>query len=94
MRLNARVTAVDARGVTVLAGGREEQIGARTVLWAAGVRASSLAASLGALRDASGRVQVLPDLSIPGHPEVFVIGDLARMVMPDGSEVPGVAQKA
>jgi NADH dehydrogenase len=88
------VTGVDARGVTVTAGGREERIGARTVLWAAGVRASSLAASLGVPRDASGRVEVLPDLSIPGHPEVFVIGDLARMVMADGSEVPGVAQGA
>jgi len=64
------------------------------VLWAAGVRASSLAASLGVSRDASGRVEVRPDLSIPGHPEVFVIGDLARMVMADGSEVPGVAQGA
>jgi len=58
------------------------------------VRASSLAASLGASRDPSGRVAVLPDLSIPGHPEVFVIGDLAKMVMADGSEVPGVAQGA
>ena len=94
VRLDTRVTAVDAHGVTVLAGGRTEHIGARTVLWAAGVRASSLAASLGVRRDPSGRVEVLPDLSIPGHPEVFVIGDLAKMVMADGSEVPGVAQGA
>jgi NADH dehydrogenase len=94
VRLDTRVIAVDAHGVTVRAGDRDEHIGARTVLWAAGVRASSLAASLGAPRDPSGRVQVLPDLSIPDHPEVFVIGDLARMVMPDGSEVPGVAQGA
>ena len=94
VRLDTRVTAVDAHGVTVLAGGRTEHIGARTVLWAAGVRASSLAAGLGVPRDRSGRVEVLPDLSIPGHPEVFVIGDLARMVMADGSEVPGVAQGA
>jgi NADH dehydrogenase len=94
VRLDAKVTAVDAAGVTVHAGGRDERIGARTVLWAAGVRASSLAASLGAPRDASGRVEVLPDLSIPGHPEVFVIGDLARMIMPDGTQVPGVAQGA
>jgi NADH dehydrogenase len=70
-----------------------EQIGARTVLWAAGVRASSLAASLGAPRDRAGRVLVEPDLSIPGHPEVFVIGDLAYVVS-DGAEVPGVAQGA
>ncbi|HET7503773.1 MAG TPA: NAD(P)/FAD-dependent oxidoreductase [Kofleriaceae bacterium] len=94
VRLNTQVIAVDAAGVTVTTGGHEERIGARTVVWAAGVRASSLAGSLGAPRDASGRVEVLPDLSIPGHPEVFVIGDLAKMVMPDGSQVPGVAQGA
>jgi NADH dehydrogenase len=94
VRLNSKVTAVDAAGVTALADGREERIGARTVLWAAGVRASRLGAGLGAPRDPSGRVEVNPDLSIPGHPEVFVIGDLAKMVMPDGSQVPGVAQGA
>lgn len=94
VRLNTSVIAIDAGGVTVKANGREERIGARTVLWAAGVSASSLAATLGAPRDPSGRVEVLPDLSIPGHPEVFVIGDLAKMVMPDGTQVPGVAQGA
>jgi len=94
VRLDTRVTAIDARGVTVLANGHEERIDARTVVWAAGVRASSLAATLGAPRDPSGRVEVLPDLSIPGHPEVFVIGDLAKMVMADGTQVPGVAQGA
>jgi NADH:ubiquinone reductase (H+-translocating) len=94
VRLNTRVTAIDARGVTVEAAGRQERIGARTVLWAAGVRASSLAATLGAPRDPSGRVEVRPDLSIPDHPEVFVIGDLAKMMMPDGTQVPGVAQGA
>ena len=94
VRLNTRVTAIDAGGVTVEANGRDERIGARTVLWAAGVRASSLAATLGVPRDPSGRVEVAPDLSIPGHPEVFVIGDLAKMIMADGSQVPGVAQGA
>jgi len=94
VRLGTTVTAVDPHGVTVSSGGRTEHIGARTVLWAAGVRASSLATSLGSPRDRSGRVEVLSDLSIPQHPEVFVIGDLAKMVMPDGSEVPGVAQGA
>jgi NADH dehydrogenase len=63
------------------------------VLWAAGVQASPLAKSLGAPLDRSGRVIVEPDLSIPGHPEVFVIGDLAKMIS-DGVEVPGVAQGA
>jgi NADH dehydrogenase len=94
VRLNTKVTAIDARGVTVEAGGRSEHLGARTVLWAAGVRASSLAQALGVPRDPSGRVEVLPDLSIPGHREVFVIGDLAKMVMADGTQVPGVAQGA
>jgi len=94
VRLNTRVTAIDAGGVTVEVSGRDERIDARTVLWAAGVRASSLAATLGALRDPSGRVEVAPDLSIPGHPEVFVIGDLAKMIMADGTQVPGVAQGA
>ncbi len=94
VRLNTRVTAIDAGGVTVQANGHEERIGARTVLWAAGVQASPLAASLGVPRDPSGRVDVLPDLSIPGHPEVFVIGDLAKMTQADGTPVPGVAQGA
>jgi NADH dehydrogenase len=94
VRLNTRVTAVDARGVTIHAGGRDERIGARTVVWAAGVRASSLPATLGTPRDPSGRVEVLPDLSIPDHPEVFVIGDAARVVLSGGAQVPGVAQGA
>jgi NADH dehydrogenase len=94
VRVHTQVTAIDAGGVTVQTGGHEERIGTRTVVWAAGVRASPLAATLGAPRDSTGRVEVLPDLSIPGHPEVFVIGDLARMMMPDGSQVPGVAQGA
>ena len=75
------------------ADGEPERIGARTVLWAAGVAASPLARTLGAPLDRSGRVVVEPDLSIPEHPEVFVIGDLARMVS-GGTEVPGVAQGA
>ena len=64
------------------------------MVWAAGVRASPLAATLGVPLDPSGRVEVLPDLSIPGHPEVFVIGDLAKMTLADGTQVPGVAQGA
>jgi NADH dehydrogenase len=93
VRVNTRAVDIDARGVTVEVGGRRERVGTRTVLWAAGVQASPLAADLGATRDRQGRVVVLPDLSIPGHPEVFVIGDLARMVT-GGREVPGVAQGA
>ena len=91
VRLNTRVTAIDGSGITTDSG---ERIGARTVLWAAGVQASPLGASLGTARDRNGRIEVAPDLSIPNHPEVFVIGDLARMIMADGSQVPGVAQGA
>jgi NADH dehydrogenase len=93
VRLDTLVTAIDGGGVRVKGPHGEERIGARTVLWAAGVQASPLAAGLGATRDRSGRVVVEPDLSIAGHPEVFVIGDLAK-VMSDGVEVPGVAQGA
>ena len=68
-------------GVTVTVNGREEHIAAHTVLWAAGVRASRLGKVLaeraGAPLDRAGRVMVEPDLSVPGHPEIFVIGDLA-----------------
>jgi len=64
------------------------------VLWAAGVQASPLGKTLGVPLDGAGRVEVTPDLSIPGHPEVFVIGDLAKMLNKDGTQVPGVAQGA
>jgi NADH dehydrogenase len=94
VRLGARVTNIDAHGVTVDTGGRVERVGARTVLWAAGVQASPLAKALGAPLDRAGRVEVQPDLSIPGHPDVFVIGDLAKMLNTDGTQVPGVAQGA
>jgi NADH:ubiquinone reductase (H+-translocating) len=70
-----------------------ERIEARTVLWAAGVRASPIGESLGAELDRSGRVVVEPDLSLPGHVEVYVVGDLA-LVIQDGKPVPGVAQAA
>jgi NADH dehydrogenase len=72
----------------------ETIIPTRTVLWAAGVQASPLARSLGAPLDRAGRVLVAPDLSVPGHPEVFVIGDLAAMMQTDGKPVPGVAPAA
>jgi NADH:ubiquinone reductase (H+-translocating) len=94
VRVNTLVTNIDERGVTVKGPNGEERIGTRTVLWAAGVQASPLAKSLGAPLDRSGRVIVKPDLSIPNHPEVFVVGDLAKMMIADGVEVPGVAQGA
>jgi NADH dehydrogenase len=83
------VTAVSAAGAQM--GG--ELIAARTVVWAAGVAASPLARSLGAPLDRAGRVKVLPDLTLPGHPEVQVVGDLAAFEQ-DGALVPGVAPAA
>ena len=79
VRVHTLVTNIDERGVDVRGPTGDERIAARTVLWAAGVRASSLGESLGVPRDNNGRVHVQPDLSIPGHAEVFVIGDLARV---------------
>lgn len=70
-----------------------ERIEARTVLWAAGVRASPLGGLLNAPMDRGGRVIVEPDLSLPGHPEVFVVGDLAQVTQGEQT-VPGVAQGA
>jgi len=72
----------------------EERIEAETVLWAAGVAASPLGAALGAPVDRVGRGLIQPDLTIPGHPDVFVIGDLASLAGPDGRPLPGVAQVA
>jgi NADH dehydrogenase len=80
-------------------GEREVRLGGgviptRTVLWGAGVEASALARSLGAPLDSAGRVLVEPDLTVPGHREVFVAGDLAAVKQEDGSFVPGVAPAA
>jgi NADH dehydrogenase len=90
VRLNAQVTGIEPDCVCI----GEERIHTRTVFWAAGNRASPLSADLGAPMDRHGHVAVLPDLSIPGHPEVFVIGDGATVKREDGSPVPGVAQGA
>ncbi len=83
------VSAIDGRGFTL----GEQFVPARTVLWAAGVAASPLGALLGVERDRAGRVPVAPDLSVPGHPEIFIAGDLASVVQ-DGKPVPGVAPAA
>jgi len=97
-RTSARVTQIDASGVTVTMNGREEHIAAHTVLWAAGVRASRLGKVLaeraGAQLDRAGRVMVEPDMSIPGHPEIFVIGDLSTFTHQGGKPLPGVAPVA
>jgi len=84
------VTAI-AEGVVHIGG---DAIQAGTILWAAGVAASPLGASLGVPCDRAGRVIVNPDLSIPGHPEVQVIGDLASFTTVEGEQLPGVAQVA
>ena len=85
----AQVTAIDGEGAVV----GSQRIPARTVIWAAGVAASPLARSLGVPLDRAGRVVVEQDLSVPGHPEIFVVGDLAA-VKSDGKPVPGVAPAA
>ncbi len=98
VRLNTRVTDIQAHQVTVDSGVRKENIATRTILWAAGVQASPLGKMLekaaGAKLDRSGRVNVEPDCSVPGHPEIFVTGDLAHLVGADGQPLPGVAQPA
>ena len=91
VRLDALVTNVEPNRVTLKTG---EQIPASLVLWAAGVMASSLGALLGAPLDRQGRVLVQSDCSLPNHPEVFVIGDLAHLDGPEGQPLPGVAQVA
>jgi NADH dehydrogenase len=83
----APVTEVSAEGVTI----GEEKLAAATVLWAAGVKASDIGSTLGVPLDRAGRVIVGPDLTIPGHPEVFVAGDLAHAKGEDGKPLPGVA---
>lgn len=93
VHLGQPVTDIDAQGLSL----GTERLVARTVLWAAGVAASPLGAQLatqtGAATDRSGRVEVAADLSLPGAPEVWVIGDLARVVR-NGQPVPGVAPAA
>jgi NADH dehydrogenase len=89
VRTGTMVKSIDEDGVDL----DGDRIKSRTVLWAAGVRASPIGESLGAELDRSGRVTVEPDLSLPGHREVFVVGDLA-LVVQDGKPVPGVAQAA
>ena len=101
VRERRMVVGVDGDGVTVeLADGTREHIGSRTVIWAAGVEASPLAAALaeasGAPLDRAGRITVQPDLTLPGHPEVFALGDMVRVSDGQGGQIPlpGVAPAA
>jgi NADH dehydrogenase len=89
VRLGHRVDHIDGDGV-IVAG---ERIASRTVVWTAGVAPSPAGKWLAVATDRAGRVEVQPDLSVPGHPEIFVIGDTA-VLQQDGRPLPGVAQVA
>ena len=95
---NAMVTEVGAKFITVKHGSSAERIACHTVIWAAGVKPSPLgqliASKTGAKTDRSGRVEVEPDLTVKGHPEIFVIGDLANYSHQTGKPLPGVAPVA
>jgi NADH dehydrogenase len=95
VRQGARVTGIDARGVTFQIDGVEDRIDARTVVWAAGVQAvgfaKTLAEATGAQTDRTGRVQIGADLTVPGHPEISAIGDATQVAGPGGRPLPGLA---
>jgi NADH dehydrogenase len=88
--LSQPVSQCSADGVVY--GGRD--LPARTIIWAAGVQASPAAHWLGVAADRSGRLAVAPDLSVPGHPEIFAIGDTVSIARPNGKPVPGIAPAA
>ncbi len=98
VRVQVLVTQIDEHGVTMKVGERQESIAARTVLWTAGVVGSplgtALAKAIGLSTDRAGRLMVEPDLSLPGHAEIFVIGDLANCSHQTGEPLPGVAPVA
>ena len=98
VRTGTRVVHIDERSVRVQVGDAEQEIPARTVLWAAGVQASSFARAVatatGAETDRAGRIVVGRDLTIPGHPDIFAVGDDAVQPWKKGRPVPGVAQGA
>jgi NADH:quinone reductase (non-electrogenic) len=90
VELGRMVTGCDARGVTL----KDGRIDAATVIWAAGVVASPAANWIDAEHDRAGRISVNPDLSVPGRPEIFVVGDTASVIGRDGRPVPGIAPAA
>jgi NADH dehydrogenase len=98
VRLKTMVTSIAADYVLLDCGGTTEKLPTRTVIWAAGVAASPLAKSLadatGAELDRAGRIAVGPDLSLPGYPEIFVLGDMANYTHQGGKPLPGVAPVA
>ncbi len=98
VRERATATDIDEHGVTVRVGETTERIATRTVVWAAGVRvapiAEVIARAAGADADRGGGIKVNPDLTLPGHPEISVIGDAARLTGPDDKPLPGLATVA
>lgn len=98
VRTGVKVTNIRSEHVEIRDGDRDERIPAHTTLWAAGVAAVSLgralASATGAELDQAGRVIVEPDLTVPGHPQIFVIGDLAHFAHLDGRPLPGIAPVA
>jgi NADH dehydrogenase len=88
--LGQAVTECTADGVVY----GDNKLDARTIIWAAGVRASPAAEWLNAPADRAGRLQVRPDLTVPGHPDIFAIGDTVTIAGPDGDPVPGIAPAA
>jgi NADH dehydrogenase len=95
---NVMVTCIDADGVTYKSGDESKRLPAKTVLWAGGVTSNEFGRKLSertrADTDRSGRIKVKPDLTIPGYPDIFIVGDLALSVGEDGKPLPGVAQVA
>jgi NADH dehydrogenase len=98
VRTGTTVSEVGPDHVVLTSGGATERLPTQTVLWAAGVQASPLAKALadatGATLDRAGRITVEPDLSLPGHAEIFVLGDMANCAHPTGQPLPGVAPVA
>jgi NADH:quinone reductase (non-electrogenic) len=98
VRERARVTSIDERGVRIEREGKEEELAARVVIWAAGVQAADFAGKLagaaGVETDRAGRIQVEPGLTLPGHPEISVIGDTALLAGANGRPLPGLATVA
>jgi NADH dehydrogenase len=95
---NVMVTGIDANGVTYKSGEESKRLPAKTVLWAGGVTTNAfgrrLAERAHAETDRSGRIKVNPDLTVPGYPDIFIVGDLALSLGVDGKPLPGVAQVA
>ena len=90
VQLNAAVTQIESAAVVV----GDRRIEAHTVIWAAGVRASPAAEWLGVPADRNGRIIVEPDLSVPGRPDIFAVGDTVTIAAPNGAPVPGIAPAA